>query len=108
MEATNTDDIKVCGIKKRIQQILDMSLDNDKLGNAFDIFMTTLICLNILALMLQTVDFTRKIVVSFFWWFEAFSIIIFTIEYLLRVWSCTVSPKHSKPLWGRVKFFLNL
>lgn len=104
MEAANTDEIKACNIKKRLQEILDMSLDNDKLGNAFDIFMTTLICLNILALMFQTVDFTRQIIIAFFWWFEVFSVIVFTIEYLLRVWSCTVIPKHSHSIWGRVKF----
>ena len=33
----------------------------------------------------------------------AFAIVVFTIELLLRVWSCTVDPRFSGPIKGRLK-----
>ena len=41
---------------------------------------------------------------SFFYWFEIFSVSVFTVEYLLRVWSCTSQEKFAKPFWGRLRF----
>jgi voltage-gated potassium channel len=36
--------------------------------------------------------------------FEIFSVAIFTVEYLLRLWSCTAAEKYSWPLMGRLRF----
>ena len=43
----------------------------------------------------------------FFSYFEVVSVIIFSIEYLLRVWSCTTNNKYKHPLWGRIKFIFS-
>ena len=32
------------------------------------------------------------------------SVTIFTIEYLLRIWSCTADPRYSHPIYGRARF----
>jgi voltage-gated potassium channel len=38
--------------------------------------------------------------------FEVFSVFIFTIEYLLRLWSCVTDKKYSKPILGRFRYSL--
>ena len=38
--------------------------------------------------------------------FEAFSIAVFTVEYVLRVWSAIEQtyPRYKHPLWGRLRY----
>lgn len=38
---------------------------------------------------------------------ELLSIYIFTLEYVLRVWSCVEDRRYSKPFWGRIRFMLS-
>ena len=40
-----------------------------------------------------------------FRWFEQISLIIFSIEYVLRLWSCTADPRYPRPILGRLRFF---
>jgi voltage-gated potassium channel len=72
----------------------------------FDIFMMVLIILNVLVVILETVQTIEEQYRDIFHWFEIFSVIIFTVEYLARVWSCTSQEKYFRPFWGRLKFIL--
>lgn len=94
------------GFKEHIYQILDIPSDNDRISRGFDIFMMALIGLNVIALVLQTVESIEAKYFHFFYSFEVFSVVIFTIEYLLRIWVCTANENFSKPLIGRLKFCL--
>jgi voltage-gated potassium channel len=38
--------------------------------------------------------------------FECVSVIIFTIEYLARAWSCVEKPQYAKPVSGRLRFLI--
>ncbi|MFW6039223.1 MAG: ion transporter, partial [bacterium] len=68
----------------------------------------TLIALNVLAMVLETVDAVQRVMATFFWWFEAVSVAIFTVEYGLRVWSCTAASRYGAagPVVGRLRFML--
>jgi len=35
---------------------------------------------------------------------ELVSVVVFTAEYILRLWSITVEPRFSHPLWGRLRY----
>jgi voltage-gated potassium channel len=65
-----------------------------------DIFILTLIGLNTLALVLETVPSIAAAVPRFFDGFEIFSIGVFTIEYILRIWSSAEEPKFR----GRLRY----
>lgn len=93
-------------LKHRVYTILDLAEPHDLVSKYFDLFLLGLIFLNLIAVALETVD---SLFEQYFWWFRGFEIIsvaIFTIEYLLRVWSCTVNKDYRHPFWGRVKFIL--
>jgi voltage-gated potassium channel len=56
--------------------------------------------------MLETV---HSVFVHYLFWFhiiDVISVIIFTIEYLLRLWVCTLHPHFRDPVWGRVRYAL--
>ena len=79
---------------------------NSRVGRVISISITVLIILNITALVLETVDEIQDLSLYAFSAFEAVSVGVFTIEYLLRVWSCVVEPKYSHPIADRLKFIV--
>ncbi len=91
--------------RERVYQILEAASPDDKVSRAFDIFIMSLIFLNALAVILETVESFQRHYGSFFRWFEFASVVIFSIEYLLRLWSCTADPRYSHPFFGRIRFF---
>ncbi|MDD3014823.1 MAG: ion transporter, partial [Candidatus Gastranaerophilales bacterium] len=98
--------INISRAKKYIHRVLDVPTYNDKASRAFDDFMITLIVLNMIAMLLQTSDSIAAAGHFIFTILEIFTIVVFTIEYALRVWSITVNHKYSKPFWGRARFCL--
>lgn len=90
----------------RIHEILDSAKEGDSASRYFDIFIVTLIILNVFALILETVKSIHELMPEFFYWFEFVSVIIFTIEYLLRIWSGVVVSGYRSPIKGRIKYML--
>lgn len=97
-------------MKRRLYQILEVAREGDRVSRVFDISILGLIALNVLALTLDTVEAIHVRIGNGLEIFELVSVIIFTVEYLVRMWTCTEDPEHSKPFSGRVrygmKFFL--
>lgn len=75
-----------------------------RIHDAVDWFMMTLIALNVLAVILETVETINLEYSAYFFAFEVFSVICFTIEYLVRLWACTSQVKFARPFWGRIRF----
>ena len=94
-------------LKKRIWEILEISKENDKESKYFDYFIFILILLNVFAIILETEKELGIEYSAFFYYFELFSIIIFSIEYLLRFWSCVSVDVYKNPLIGRVKYLFS-
>jgi voltage-gated potassium channel len=70
----------------------------------FDILIISLIFLNVVAVVIESVASVQKAAPWFFTVFETVSVVIFTVEYVLRVWSCTVAPRFAGPVLGRLRF----
>ncbi len=90
-------------LKSRIFEILEIS-SVDLYSRTFSIFIMSLISLNVLAVILETVESISLRYELFFTTFEMFSVAIFTIEYLLRLWTCTADKRFENPITGRLRF----
>ncbi len=66
-----------------------------------------LICLNVLAVILETVDSLYDQYSAIFWAFEIFSVAVFSIEYLARLWVCNIDEKYKGPVKGRISYILS-
>ncbi len=92
-------------LKHKLHQIIEAHYDS-WLGKLDQIILSILIVLDISSLILETSQpFDR----SYHWLFRSiaiFSTIIFTVEYGLRLWSCTVERQYRHPFWGRVRYAL--
>jgi voltage-gated potassium channel len=63
-----------------------------------------LIVINVLTVMLETVDSIYAAYAGEFFVFEAISVAVFSTEYLGRLWTATEHPDYSHPVWGRLRF----
>jgi voltage-gated potassium channel len=92
-------------VKKRVYEILEVAETDDKISRYFDIFIIILICLNVVAVILETVArfATYKL---FFNTFERISVLVFTIEYIFRVWACNLDEgeRFRHPIKGRIRY----
>lgn len=76
-------------------------------GKAVDVFLITLIVANVVAVMLHTVRGISAHHEVLFRRFEVFSVIVFSIEYLIRIWICTENGAYRHPVIGRIRYFFS-
>ena len=92
--------------KQKVHILLHPELGESKADKFVNAFIITLIILNVIAVMLETVKGLHDKYETFFKYFDKISIFIFTIEYILRVWSCTHDPRYKGSIKGRIKYML--
>ncbi len=73
-------------------------------SNPINVFLVLLIISNVISVILSTVPDLRTRFGGFFSSFELFSVIVFSVEYILRIWSCTSDEQYSRPIVGRIKY----
>ena len=94
-------------IRKRIWEVLEQSNPDDKISLYSDIFLISLILLNIVAVLLETVDSIYSQYKLEFLIFERLSTLIFLIEYILRVWVCIENKKKKDGnIQARLKYMI--
>ncbi len=94
--------------RKAFQRKLYHILENADYGNWISrldqIFFSVLILLDISAFILET---SQPINQNYHWLFRdigIFSTVVFTVEYGLRLWLCTVEHQFHHPVWGRLRY----
>lgn len=89
-------------------ELLEQGHHTDKPSRILNLFLILLISLNVIAVFLETVDSIHAQYQRAFWYFEIFSVAIFTIEYFARVWSSIdlEEAEDSSPIRGRIKYML--
>ena len=73
-------------------------------NKVFNSVLTTLIFLNILAVILDTVPSLYKKYHYYFHQFEVISLVVFSVEYALRIWSCDFDPRFRGGIKGKLRF----
>lgn len=95
-------------MRRRIYEILEIARPDDRASRYVDVFIVLLISLNILALVLESVSEFHARYAPWFLRFEIFSVGVFTVEYLIRIWSSVEAPggRFRQSLAGRARFAL--
>lgn len=94
-------------INKKIHILLHPELGETKWDRIINGFIIILIILNVIAVILETVQSLQTEYGVFFHYFDLVSVIIFSVEYVLRVWSCTHDPRYKHPVYGRLKYIVS-
>lgn len=93
-------------LKRRVFLLLETKEHQQKSSRFFEYFLIFLIISNTLAVSIESME---EVFATYKVWligFNRFSVGVFTLEYILRVWSCTTLEKYHHPLWGRLRYML--
>jgi voltage-gated potassium channel len=94
-------------VKKHVHILLHPTQGNTRWDKIINGFLISLILLNLIAVILETESDIYNSNKTFFYYFDLISVSIFTIEYVLRVWSCTHEKKYEHWFWGRLRYMLS-
>ena len=89
-----------------MHDVLEVSESEDLLSRIIDFGLIGLITLNVLAIIVESIEAVAETYQPLFEAFELVSVAIFTVEYVLRVWICVdnADGKYSRSLFGRLRY----
>jgi voltage-gated potassium channel len=94
-------------IRRRLYEVLETASARDRVSRAFDMALTVLILANVLAVALGTVDSIQRQYGAALVSFEVFSVVVFTIEYVLRLWVAVEDPRYRRSVAGRLRYMVS-
>jgi voltage-gated potassium channel len=98
---------KYKALKTGVYNLIRTDDTNSFWANIFDGFIIFLIVINILLVILDTFSGFPTFVLRIFKYIEVFSVISFTIEYALRIWTADLISPELKPFKARFKYALS-
>lgn len=97
---------RITAFRQRLWEILEVAGPDDRASRRFDLLLMVLILTNVTAVVLETVgEFYGR----FRPWFDAlelFTVAVFTLEYVTRLWVCTEDARYRRPVLGRLRYAL--
>lgn len=93
--------------KRRVYDLLDGSNTADRWALGTNVFIMALILLNVGTYIAGTVSWVDARWGSHILAFDVFCVAVFSVEYVLRVWSCTVDEQYAAPVRGRLRFMVS-
>lgn len=97
----------MANFKHKIYNLLDKGAHGSKINLWFDYFIMALILLNVIAIIFETVPAIEQPFHKFFKFFELFSISVFTIEYLLRIYISDLTHPSSSRTKSAMRFMFS-
>jgi voltage-gated potassium channel len=95
------------GIREHIYHIIDNEEEQNFASQAFEIFITLLILTSIVSIVLESFANLRAAYGVYFDGFENLTLGIFTVEYLLRVWTADYKYKEADSWWLAASKFVS-
>ncbi|MFC2129837.1 ion transporter [Bacteroidota bacterium] len=92
-------------IKENIRKLIN-SAGNEK-TSFIEFFITILIILNMLAIILESFYELHRNFKDFFYYFEVFSVLVFSVEYLLRIWVADLIFEAKTKTKARIKYIFS-
>ena len=95
--------------RKRIYQIIEISDKKDKPGVIFDSLLYLSIVLNIILFGINSFykNGDHYFFERIYNYFYLTTVVLYTIELILRIWTSVENEKYALPIMGRIKFVLN-
>lgn len=91
-------------IKARVYQVLESSDPTDLLSQVDDWAVSLLVIVDVTAFILETSAFISSNFQLFVDEIEMVAVACFTLLYIIQLWCCTVDPRYSHPVWGRLRY----
>ncbi|NDB68464.1 MAG: hypothetical protein EB015_10775, partial [Methylocystaceae bacterium] len=90
--------------RQKIYSALNRDIYSGQMHDLVDITLGLVIFLSVGAVMLESVASIHESMAQEFIIFDTFSVAVFSLEYILRVYSCVENPEYEDPVSGRLKY----
>lgn len=94
-------------LKKNIYHLFQVSTLRYSASWWVDWFIICMIISNVAVLMLESVAVYQASFPAFFYWFDLFSVSIFTLEYFLRIWVSDITPRYRGKSFPRLRYMVS-
>jgi voltage-gated potassium channel len=94
-------------LKSQIYKLVEKGAHGSRLNLIFDYSIMILILLNVVALVIETSKNLSESVVLFLLYFEIFSVVVFSIEYLMRIYVSDLTHPASNKFKSALKFIFS-
>jgi voltage-gated potassium channel len=91
-------------MKQAIYKLVERGSHGSRINTYFDYFIVTLICANAVSVALESVRNLNPGLISALWVFEIFSVAIFTIEYIMRIYVSDLTHPSNTRMKSVLKF----
>jgi voltage-gated potassium channel len=92
------------GLKERAYEILSIKDPDDTATRLVNAFLIVLLLINVAAFFIQTFEDIASMYSLVFQYLEIFSVAIFTVEYMIRVWVADLDPMYAGRITGRLRY----
>jgi voltage-gated potassium channel len=97
----------ISSLRQRVFQVIGPNEERKKTGIIFDWFIIVLIIINVFLVIIETFDGIPEKVRQILYYAEVISLIIFTIEYMLRLWTSDYYRKDMNPAKARIRYIFS-
>lgn len=94
-------------IQADVYFLLEAPANSNKLRKGIIYFIAAMILLNVAVVILETVNSLYIQYQAFFSAIDFVCVVVFSTEYILRVWCCVCNPRFSSPVRGRIRYMLS-
>jgi voltage-gated potassium channel len=94
-------------IQEQVYVLLESQANQNRVRKFIIYFIAALILINVVVVILETENGLFIEYQSFFFAIDLFTVIVFSIEYALRLWACVRNPLYSSPVKGRIRYAIS-
>ena len=96
---------EIGAVRRRVYEVLEVGRPGDHWSRWVDLGLITLVAMNLVAVILESVEWIGVLYADAFFRFELMSVTVFSVEYSLRLWTAGVaSGQHGwRPCWNYVR-----
>ena len=94
--------------RQKVFSLLNPTPTSGDLHHIIDHVIVVSVLLSVISIILETVPWIHKPFQKEFYAIEIFTVVIFSLEYVGRLYSCCEMPKYQEPIVGRIKYMFTL
>ena len=93
--------------REQAYRLLEGPAEGDLPRQVVIAFLFTLISVSVITIFLETETEFYAAYGGILWTITLFAVAVFSVEYLLRLWVCTLNPLYSDPVRGRLRYMVS-
>ena len=97
------------GIRPKLFRLLEAAEEDDVASRSVDICLVAMIAASVVAVILESIPAFEDRYSAQLYWFEVVTIAVFSVEYVLRVWTCVENSEldAGRPFLSRLRFMFS-